>query len=117
MTKQKTQQWYGKFIDDVMVQKQPYYTPGFRKIDPDNVCGQILQPDGAIVNPPPVPEDPVRVAKERLSETDKDMARVVEDVIQALFDKGLLAPEDLPQKVLNKMSERSVLRARAAGGV
>lgn len=45
-----------------------------------------------------------------LEASDKDMARAAEDVIEALFTKGLLTEDDLPQAVKDKLAHRKALR-------
>ncbi len=45
-----------------------------------------------------------------LSSSDPDMGRVLEDLIQVLIDKRLIAKNDLPSPALDKISYRKRLR-------
>jgi hypothetical protein len=45
-----------------------------------------------------------------LSGSDPDMGRVLEDLIQVLIDKRLIAKDDLPSPALDKISYRKRLR-------
>lgn len=50
-----------------------------------------------------------------LSESDIGMARVVEDLVDALVDRGLLMFTDLPSPAQSKLLERRRLRQAAKG--
>ncbi len=45
-----------------------------------------------------------------LMRTDLGMARVIEDLFEALKAKGVLADADLPRESLEKLTERELLR-------
>ena len=47
---------------------------------------------------------------ESLQATDADFVRVVEDLIELLTGKGLIAMEDLPEPVRRKLDARAALR-------
>lgn len=51
-------------------------------------------------------------ARDLLNDTDKDMARVAEDVIGALVGKGLIAMADFPVGVTDKIAARAAARAK-----
>lgn len=99
--------------DGEVVQKQLEETDGFIEVSDDVVCG-MLYVDGKFKNPEPDPVVLQRARKQEiidaLAETDKQMARVAEDVIGALIAKGLLSFDDLPYSVSQKLSEREALR-------
>ena len=48
--------------------------------------------------------------RERLTLTDTEMARVVEDLIDILIDKGVITANDLPEAVHAKLRRRRSLR-------
>ncbi len=54
--------------------------------------------------------------RDQLTMTDADMARVVEDLIDALLKKGVLMAGDLPDAVHAKLRRRRLLR-RTIGGL
>lgn len=47
---------------------------------------------------------------EQLSNTDKNIIRVLEDLITILIQKGSITLSDFPQKVQDKLLERKALR-------
>ncbi len=49
---------------------------------------------------------------EELAETDRNMARITEDLVQALVSKGLILFTDLPHAARRKLMERRRLRER-----
>ncbi len=49
---------------------------------------------------------------DQISQTDKEMARVGEDLLNVLINKGVIALTDLPQTAQNKLSQRAVLRSK-----
>lgn len=51
-------------------------------------------------------------AKEELSKTDMQMARVVEDVINILITKNIIKQDDLPTEVIEKINYRKELRSK-----
>ena len=53
-----------------------------------------------------------KVVLEQLRGTDMDMARIMEDVIELLDTKGILAEAELPESVKNKLSNRRSLRSQ-----
>jgi len=48
--------------------------------------------------------------REQLSVTDSDMIRVVEDLIEVLIRKAIIAADDLPEVVNAKLARRRELR-------
>ena len=63
----------------------------------------------------PLPyEPPIAEAKEQakaeLASSDKDMARIVEDLINIMVNDGLIKKEDLPAPVIAKLQNRANLR-------
>ena len=48
--------------------------------------------------------------RDALAATDKDMARVAEDIIGLLIDKGVFTAEELPESVREKIQAREALR-------
>lgn len=50
-----------------------------------------------------------------LSETDKNMARIAEDIIGALVTKGIVKLSDFPESVAEKLTERKKLREKLRG--
>ena len=67
--------------------------------------------EGAEVAPYVAPPEPNEDLIE-LQAIDKDMARITEDLIDALKDKGVIADEDLPVTVVEKINRRKLLRSR-----
>lgn len=53
-----------------------------------------------------------QIAQKELLETDKQMARIAEDVIDVLITKQLLAFTDLPEYAQNVITERRTLRSK-----
>ena len=66
--------------------------------------------DGDDVTPEKTPEIELAEKRAELEASDKDMARVAEDVIGALILKGLLSEDDLPPAVKTKLQHRAALR-------
>ena len=58
--------------------------------------------------------DPKVQAKAELAATDKEMARIAEDLIQTLISKGVIAESDIPAPARDKMDRRAKLRAGLA---
>ena len=58
--------------------------------------------------PPAV--DPKEQAMADLMATDKEMARIAEDLISILASKGIINMADLPVPVASKLSDRAALR-------
>lgn len=54
--------------------------------------------------------DPKEQAKADLANTDKEMARIAEDLINTLISKGIIAAKDLPKAASDKLVERTELR-------
>jgi hypothetical protein len=61
------------------------------------------------------PEQVKEQVKSELAATDKDMARVAEDVIGMLVAKNLLTADDMPDAVKAKIAERAALREQLTG--
>lgn len=51
-------------------------------------------------------------AKQKLAETDADMIRVIEDVIDVLIAKKIIDFKDLPEVVQEKLNERKSSREK-----
>lgn len=47
-----------------------------------------------------------------LARTDAGMIRVIDDLVAALLQKQVLAPEDLPQEARDKLVERDAIRSK-----
>ena len=60
---------------------------------------------------PYTPEELAAPALAALAATDADMPRIVEDMWQALVDKGLISDSDLPQQAQDKLQARRDARA------
>ena len=54
--------------------------------------------------------DPKEQAKAGLDASDKEMARIAEDLISALIAKGVISESDLPTIVIDKLVKRKQLR-------
>jgi len=50
------------------------------------------------------------IALQKLNQSDKDMARVAEDIIGVLIAKGILSESDFPDTVKEKLAQRKALR-------
>ena len=61
-------------------------------------------------------DDRVEEVVEQLSSTDKNIIRVLEDLITILVQKGSISLSDFPQKVQDKLLERKALRDQISGG-
>ena len=61
------------------------------------------------------PERAKASIKAELEATDKDMARVAEDVIGMLVAKNLLTADDMPDTVKAKIAARAALREQLTG--
>ncbi len=53
-----------------------------------------------------------KVATDRLGDSDKNMARIGEDLLSALIAKNVIALTDLPQSAQDKLAERATLRSK-----
>ncbi len=60
-----------------------------------------------------------QVIQSELKASDLDMARVVEDLVMVMIDKGLLMMTDLPRAAQEKLRARDDLRSRLGdlGGI
>ena len=67
-------------------------------------AGNMPQP----YSPPAI--DPKEQAKADLAATDKEMARIAEDLIEILKTKGVIADSDLTQVVVDKLTKRKQIR-------
>lgn len=56
--------------------------------------------------------DEVQMLREGLIDSDLDVARVIEDLIEALLRRGLIQPTDLPSPALSKITQRREMRGR-----
>jgi len=69
------------------------------------------QASGGILQPYQSPAvDPKEQAKVELAASDKDMARIAEDLINIMVNNGLIKKEDLPNPVIAKLENRADLR-------
>ena len=77
----------------------------------NEVCEHLN--NGGTIAPyiPPV-VDPKEQAKNELAATDKELARIAEDLIGLLISKGVIAVADLPQPVRDKLDNRNDLRSK-----
>ena len=50
-------------------------------------------------------------AKAELAETDSEIARITEDLINVMLTKGLITESDIPQSAHDKMAKRVKLRS------
>ena len=71
-----------------------------------------LAAGGQIAPYAPPAVDPKEQAKAELAATDRDLARVTEDLIDALTSKGIISNEDLAESVKNKLLYRKSLREK-----
>ena len=58
----------------------------------------------------PQPVDLKEQAKADLVASDKEMARIAEDLINVLLNKGLISTSELPSQVVSKLNDRANLR-------
>lgn len=61
-------------------------------------------------------DDRIRDISEQLSNTDKSIIRVLEDLITILIQKGTISLSDFPQIVQDKLIARKALRDEISGG-
>ena len=73
------------------------------------VC-EYLNSGGVIAPYAPPVVDPKEQARADLAATDKEMARIAEDLINVLILKGLMTIDDLPRPVIAKLNDRANLR-------
>lgn len=73
-----------------------------------------LAAGGQIAPYAPPAVDPKEQARADLVATDKEMARIAEDLIQTLISKGVIAESDIPESARDKMARRSELRSKLA---
>ena len=69
-----------------------------------------LAAGGQIAPYAPPAVDPREQARADLAATDKDLARVTEDLINIMVNNGLIKKEDLPKPVIAKLENRANLR-------
>ncbi len=50
-----------------------------------------------------------------LADSDLDVVRVIEDLIEALLRRGFIEPADLPSPALKKITQRREMRSRLRG--
>ena len=60
-------------------------------------------------------QDAIEPSKDALAESDKDIARVTEDLINLLISKNLILFTELPEAVQHKLLGRERLRSRLNG--
>lgn len=69
------------------------------------------QAGGGILQPYQSPAvDPKEQARAELAASDKEMARIAEDLINIMVNNGLIKKEDLPNPVIAKLENRANLR-------
>jgi len=89
-----------------------------RMIEVELVPGQYIESikadgeGGYLVNQIPLPAPPPPSIEEQLAATDVGMIRTIEDILAALVAKGLVAQEDIPKVVLDKIAVRVALRSQ-----
>lgn len=54
----------------------------------------------------------IREAEQKLSDSDRDMARICEDLIDLLIIKEVITESDLPAAVKEKLDNRKAWRAK-----
>ena len=64
----------------------------------------------------PLPYEPPEVdaraeARAELSETDSEIARIAEDLIQTLISRGVIAESDITEQARDKLAKRVKLRS------
>ena len=104
---------YVKIKDGVVVQRQPRPAEGFIEAPDTVVCGMLFDGENFTNPEPPAEQIAERKRQEKLAAldaSDKDMARIAEDVIAALIAKELLSESDFPEAVRDKLQHRSKLR-------
>lgn len=50
-----------------------------------------------------------------LQHSDRDLVRVIEDLVDVLLQRGVIRITDLPEAAINKLNSRSQARAHLAG--
>lgn len=55
--------------------------------------------------------------QKRLSESDREFIRVLEDLIDTLITQGVIRLTDLPPEALEKIQERKQTRSQLRGGL
>ncbi len=89
-----------------------------RMIEVDLVPDQYIESikadgtGGYVVVQKPIPAPPPPSIESQLAATDAGMIRTIEDILAALLVKGLIAQEDIPQAVLDKIAIRVALRSQ-----
>lgn len=105
------------------------------------ITRQGITRDGVVINPgtpewreyqeqlergirPRYHQDPSDLAEvtrrrivEQLADTDREMARIGEDLITILVNKTILSAADFPQIVWQKIQRRKALREQLQGGM
>ena len=56
--------------------------------------------------------DETRLLRKGLRESDLDVTRVIEDLIEALLRRGFILPTDLPSPALTKITQRREMRGK-----
>jgi hypothetical protein len=72
--------------------------------------GKLLSSKVNIEDMPVFRPSDKEIAIQKLDQSDKDMARVAEDVIGVLIAKGVISEADLPASVSEKLANRKTLR-------
>ena len=62
---------------------------------------------------PPTGPDPASLVQAELAESDRQMARVAEDVLAALHAKGVILETELPAETQSLLARRRQLRQQA----
>lgn len=69
-----------------------------------------LAAGGQIAPYAPAVVDPKEQARADLAATDKEMARIAEDLINIMINNGVIKNDDLPKPVIAKLENRANLR-------
>lgn len=84
----------------------------------DKIINEVYDTSGALIETEEVALSPKQIkemAKAALSSSDKDMARVAEDIINLLVSKGVISEADIPKSVKDKLENRTQLRNKLKG--
>lgn len=85
--------------------------------DEDEEDGEVIE-EGTLTSPPRLPQDhggddrtdPLAARKRDLSESDFQLIRAIEDLINLLSTKGVISETELPEPLQNLLERRRALR-------
>lgn len=60
-------------------------------------------------------KDEVKARLDSLKQSDLELVRVLEDVVSALVERGVIRYTDLPEAARNKLDQRAIVRAEIEG--